>query len=143
LNLKPRKKKSTTSEILKIASLPEAIRDDARTKPYVTRECLLKVARRKDADVQKKTYDKLCHMLEKPGNAPRKSSEKSQGNKKTGNRFVNAHIRKLERMTEELNASYGKMLSKIKAELTDEEKQGLIIAFEKMRTAIEVIIPKQ
>ncbi|MBB5142297.1 ParB/RepB/Spo0J family partition protein [Desulfovibrio intestinalis] len=137
------KKKSTTSEILKIASLPEKIRNDARTKPYMTRERLLKVARRKDADIQKKTYNKLCHMLEKPENAPRKSSEKSQGNKKTGNRFVNAHIRKIERMTEDLNVSYEKMHSKIKTELTDEEKQGLIIALEKMRTAIEVIIPKQ
>ena len=58
------KKKSTTSEILKIASLPEAIRDDARTKPYMTRECLLKVARRKDADVQKKMYDKLLRQLQ-------------------------------------------------------------------------------
>lgn len=132
------KKKSTTSEILKIASLPEAIRDDARTKPYVTRECLLKVARRKDANIQKKTYDKLCHMLEKPKNTPRKPSAISQGNRKAGNRFVNAHIRKIERMTEELNASYEKMLSKIKAELTDEEKQGLEVAFENMRTAIEV-----
>lgn len=132
------KKKSTTSEILKIASLPEAIRDDARTKPYVTRECLLKVARRKDADVQKKTYDKLCHMLEKPGNAPRKSSEKSQGNKKTGNRFVNAHIRKLERMTEELNTSHKKMLAKLKAELSDKEKQELKTVLENMQAAIEV-----
>lgn len=41
------KKKSTISEILKIASLPEEIRNDARTKPLMTRERLLKVARRR------------------------------------------------------------------------------------------------
>lgn len=132
------KKKSTTSEILKIASLPEEIRNDARTKPLMTRERLLKVARRRDADVQKKMYDKLCHMLEKPENTPRKSSEKSHGNKKSGNRFLNAQIRKIEGMTAELNASYEKMLSKIKAELTDEEKQVLITVLENMQAAIEV-----
>ena len=133
------KKKSTTSEILKIASLPEEIRNDARTKPLMTRERLLKVARRRDADVQKKMYNKLCHMLEKPENTPRKSSEKSHGNKKSGNRFLNAQIRKIEGMTAELNASYEKMLSKIKAELTDEEKQVLITALEKMRADIDAI----
>ena len=132
------KKKSTTSEILKLASLPEEIRNDARTKPYMTRERLLKVARRKDADVQKKTYDKLCHMLEKPENTPRKSSVISQGNKKAGNRFVNAHIRKLERMTEELNTSHKKMLAKLKAELSDKEKQELKTVLENMQAAIEV-----
>jgi len=133
------KKKSTTSEILKIASLPEEIRNDARTKPLMTRERLLKVARRRDVDVQKKMYDKLCHMVEKPENTPRKSSEKSHGNKKTENHFVNAQIRKIEGMTAELNASHEKMLSKIKAELTDEEKQGLITALEKMRADIDAI----
>lgn len=133
------KKKSTTSEILKLASLPEEIRNDARTKPYMTRERLLKVARRKDANVQKKTYDKLCHMLEKPENTPRKSSVISQGNKKAGNRFVNAHIRKLERMTEELNTSHKKMLAKLKAELTDEDKQGLITVLKNMQAAVEAI----
>ena len=132
------KKKSTTSEILKIASLPEAIRDDARTKPYVTRECLLKVARRKDADVQKKTYDKLCHMLEKPENRPRKSSIISQGNRDFGNRFVSAQIRKIEKMTEELNTSHEKMLAKLKAELSDKEKQELKTVLENMQAAIEV-----
>lgn len=105
----------------------------------MTRERLLKVARRRDADVQKKMYDKLCHMLEKPENTPRKSSEKSHGNKKSGNRFLNAQIRKIEGMTAELNASYEKMLSKIKAELTDEEKQVLITALEKMRADIDAI----
>ena len=137
------KKKSTTSEILKIASLPEEIRNDARTKPYMTRERLLKVARRKDADTQRKVYSKLRNMLENQSKIPRKPSNSSQGNTESGNRFVNAYIRKIEGMTAELNASHEKMRSKIKAELTDEEEQGLIIALEKMRTAIEVIIPKQ
>ena len=133
------KKKSTTSEILKIASLPEEIRNDARTKPLMTRERLLKVARRRDADVQKKMYNKLCHMLEKPENTPRKSSEKSHGNKKSGNRFVNAQIRIIEGMSAELNASHEKMLSKIKAELTDEEKQGLVTELKNMQAAIKAI----
>ena len=137
------KKKSTTSEILKIASLPEEIRNDARTKPYMTRERLLKVARRKGADIQQKVYDKLCGMLEKQSETPGKPSETPQRGKKTQNRYVAAQIRKIGRMTEDLNVSYEKMHSKIKTELTDEEKQGLIIALEKMRTAIEVIIPKQ
>ena len=136
------KKKSTTSEILKIASLPEEIRNDARTKPQMTRERLLKVARRRDADVQKKMYNKLCHMLEKPENTPRKSSEKSHGNTESGNRFVNAYIRKIEGMTAELNASHEKMLSKSNDELTDEEKQNLIAAFKNMQAAIEAMCDK-
>jgi len=133
------KKRSTTSEILKVASLPEEIRNDARTKPLMTRERLLKVARRKDADVQKKMYDKLCHMLEKPENTPRISSAKSQETKEIGNRFVNAQIRKIEGMTAELNASHEKMLSKITAELTDEEKQGLVTELKNMQAAIKAI----
>ena len=136
------KKKSTTSEILKIASLPEEIRNDARTKPLMTRERLLQVARRRDADVQKKMYDKLCHILEKPENTPRKSSEKSHENKKAGNRFVNAQIRKIEKMTAELNASHEKMLSKIEDELTDEGKQGLITALKNMQAAIRSMCDK-
>ena len=136
------KKESTTSEILKIASLPEDIRNDARTKPLMTRERLLKVARRRDADVQKKMYNKLCHMLEKPENTPRKSSEKSHENKKAGNRFVNAQIRKIEGMTAELNISHEKMLSKIEDELTDEGKQGLITALKNMQAAIRSMCDK-
>ena len=136
------KKKSTTSEILKIASLPEEIRNDARTKPLMTRERLLQVARRRDADVQKKMYVKLCHMLEKPKNTPRKSSEKPHENKKAGNRFVNAQIRKIEKMAAELNASHEKMLSKIEDELTDEGKQGLITALKNMQAAIIAICDK-
>lgn len=137
------KKKSTTSEILKIASLPEEIRNDARAKPYMTRDRLLKVARRKDADAQRKVYSKLRNMLENQSKIPSKPSNKSPDNTKSGKRFVDAQIRKIEVMTAELTESYEKMLSKIKAELTDEEKMGLITALEKMRTAIEVIIPKQ
>ena len=136
------KKKSTISEILKIASLPEEIRNDARTKPLMTRERLLKVARRKDADAQRKVYSKLCNMLENKSHKPGKPSNNSQGTNETGNRFVNAQIRKIEVMTAELTESYEKMLSKIKAELVDEEKQGLITALEKMRSTIEGIIPK-
>ena len=105
----------------------------------MTRERLLKVARRRDADGQKKMYDKLCHMLEKPENTPRKSSEKFQGTQKVGNRFVNAQIRKIEGMTAELNASHEKMLSKIKAELKEEKKQGLVTELKNMQAAIKAI----
>ena len=134
------KKESTTSEILKIASLPEDIRNDARTKPYMTRERLLKVARRKDADAQRKVYSKLRNMLENKSRKPRKPSNTSQGTNETGNRFVNAQIRKIESMAVELNASHEKMFSKIKAELTDEDKQGLIMALEGMRADIDVLL---
>lgn len=130
------KKKSTTSEILKLASLPEDIRNDARIKPYMTREHLLKVARRKDPEAQRKAYGKLCATIEKQAKEPQKPSEKSQGNKKTGNRYVNSQIRKIEKMTAELNASHEKMLSKIKTELTDGEKQGLIAVLRNMQKAI-------
>ena len=134
------KKESTTSEILKIASLPEDIRNDARTKPYMTRERLLKVARRKDVDAQRKVYSKLRNMLENKSHKPRKPSNTSQGTNETGNRFVNAQIRKIESMAVELNASHEKMFSKIKAELTDEDKQGLIMALEGMRADIDVLL---
>lgn len=130
------KKKSTTSEILKLASLPEDIRNDARTKPYMTRERLLKVARRKDPEVQRKAYGKLCATIEKQGKELQKLSEKSQGSKKVGNRYVNSQIRKVEKMTAELKASHEKMLSKIKDGLTDEEKKRLVTTLENMRKAI-------
>ena len=45
-------------------------------------------------------------------------------------------------MTAELNASHEKMLSKIKAELTDEEKQNLIAAFKNMQAAVEAMCDK-
>lgn len=134
------KKKSTTSEILRIASLPEDIRNDARTKLHMPRERLLKVARRKDAEAQRKVYGNLCATIEKQAKVSRKSAEKSHGNKVTGNRFVNAQIRKIENMTAELNASYGKMLSKITAELSNEEKQRLIMVLEAMRADINALL---
>jgi len=49
----------------------------------MTRERLLKVARRKGADVQQKVYDKLCGMLKKQSETPRNSSETPQRDKKT------------------------------------------------------------
>ena len=134
------KKKSTTSEILKIASLPEEIRNDARTKPYMTRERLLKVARRKDADTQRKVYSKLRNMLENTSHKPRKPSNNSQGNNETGNYFINAHIRKIEEMNKNLLASYEKMCSKMSAEFTSEEKQTLIIALEQLHDSINSIL---
>jgi len=46
-------------------------------------------------------------------------------------------------MTANLNASYEKMLAKIKAELSDEEKQELKTALENLRAAIEAMMPTQ
>ena len=106
----------------------------------MTRERLLKVARRKSVDVQEKVYANLRQKLEKSENTSIKSTAKSQGTKKVGNRFVNAQIRKIESMAVELNASHEKMFSKIKAELTDEDKQGLIMALEGMRADIDVLL---
>ena len=45
-------------------------------------------------------------------------------------------------MTAELNASHEKMLSKIKAELTDEEKQELITVLKNMQAAIKAMYDK-
>lgn len=59
------KKKSTISEILKVAALPENIRDDARTKPYMTREILLKIARKKDESAQQALYNRLRGRFDK------------------------------------------------------------------------------
>ena len=108
----------------------------------MTRERLLKVARRKGVDVQEKVYANLRQKLEKSENTSIKSTAKSQGTKKVGNRFVNAQIRKIEGMTAELNASHEKMLSKIKAELTDEEKQRLITVLKNMQAAIKAMYDK-
>ena len=108
----------------------------------MTRERLLKVARRKGVDVQEKVYANLRQKLEKSENTSIKSTAKSQGTKKVGNRFVNAQIRKIEGMTAELNASHEKMLSKIKAELTDEEKQRLITVLKNMQAAISSMCDK-
>ena len=52
---------------------------------------------------------------------------------------MNAQIRKFEMMTEDLSTSHERMLSKIKAELTDKEKQRLTTAFAGMQAAIEAI----
>ena len=105
----------------------------------MTRERLLKVARRKGVDVQEKVYANLRQKLEKSENTSIKSTAKSQGTKKVGNRFVNAQIRKIQMMTEALSTSHKRMLSKIKAELTDKEKQRLTTAFAGMQAAIEAI----
>ena len=42
-------------------------------------------------------------------------------------------------MTEALSTSHKRMLSKIKAELTDEEKQGLVTELKNMQAAIKAI----
>lgn len=136
------KKKSTTSEILKIAKLPEEIREDARMKPEMTRERLLKIARQKDAVVQQEMYNKLRNRLERAPKTAEKSDAKPSVGKTSGNRFVTAHVSRINKLTEDLQASNNKMLEKNKKALTDEEKQRVTDALEIMREAIDTVTQK-
>ena len=136
------KAKSTTSEILSLAKLTEKIRKDARKRPEMTRERLLKIAKEEDATVQQEMYDKLCNKLEKHTKATKKTTSKPTGDSIKGNRFVTAHVSRINKLTEDLQASNEKMLAKNKKELTDEDKQRLTDALEKMREAIDAITQK-
>jgi ParB family transcriptional regulator, chromosome partitioning protein len=60
------KAETTVSEILKLAELPQEIRDDARTK-NLSRNALLKVARKETAKGQKTAYKILIAALSKDG----------------------------------------------------------------------------
>ena len=132
------KQKSTVSEILKIASLPESIRNDARAKPHMTRERLLKVARRKDDAEKGKTYEKLCASLEKQATPlqTRKSESKPQKKGRAGNRYVNAQVRVIENLAERLETSHKKMLEQIGGEIQEEDKDALRRAFAYLRAVI-------
>ena len=137
------KKKSTTSEILMIAKLPQEILDDARRKPEMTRERLLKIARRKDVAVQQKMYSKLLNHLEKPAKVAEKSPSIPADGNAGVNRVIISQVRKLNKLTEDLQAAHEKMLSKNEKSLTDEDIQLLTTAFEKMREIIETMTSKQ
>ncbi|OGO77215.1 MAG: chromosome partitioning protein ParB [Clostridiales bacterium GWB2_37_7] len=60
------KAEQTVSEIIKLTELSQEIRDDARTRKNLSRNALLKVAR-KSKKAQKKTYDMLVGALSKEG----------------------------------------------------------------------------
>ena len=60
------KAEQTVSEILKLAELPQEIRDDARTRD-LSRNALLKVARKETAKGQKTAYKLLIETLSKGG----------------------------------------------------------------------------
>jgi ParB family transcriptional regulator, chromosome partitioning protein len=60
------KAEQTVSEIIKLTELPQEIRDDARTRKNLSRNALLKVAR-KSKKAQKKAYDMLIGALSKEG----------------------------------------------------------------------------
>ena len=133
------KAKSTTSEILSLVNLTEEIRQDARNRPEMTRERLLKIAKKDDANVQQEMYDKLCKKLETHTKTAKKATNKPAGHSIKGNRFVIAHVSKINKLTEDLQASNKKMIEKNKKALTDEEKQLLMNAFEYMQETIEIM----
>ena len=60
------KSEQTVGEILKLAALPQEIRDDARTR-NLSRNALLKVARKETAKGQKTAYKQLIDSLSKDG----------------------------------------------------------------------------
>lgn len=60
------KAEQTVSEIIKLTELSQEIRDDARTRKNLSRNALLKVAR-KPNKAQKKAYDLLIGALSKEG----------------------------------------------------------------------------
>jgi len=60
------KAEQTVSEIIKLTELSQEIRDDARTRKNLSRNALLKVAR-KSKKAQKKAYDILIGALSKEG----------------------------------------------------------------------------
>ena len=133
------KAKSTTSEILSLVNLNEKIREDARNRPEMTRERLLKIAKKDDANVQQEMYDKLCKKLETHTKTAKKATNKPADHSIKGNRFVIAHVSKINKLTEDLQASNKKMIEKNKKDLTDEEKQLLMNAFEYMQETIEIM----
>lgn len=133
------KAKSTTSEILSLVNLNEKIREDARNRPEMTRERLLKIAKKDDANVQQEIYDKLCKKLETHTKTAKKATNKPADHSIKGNRFVIAHVSKINKLTEDLQASNKKMIEKNKKALTDEEKQLLMNAFEYMQETIEIM----
>jgi ParB family chromosome partitioning protein len=58
---------TTVSEILKLNDLSQEIRDDARKRKNLSRNVLLKVARKKKEAAQRKAYDALLASLTKEG----------------------------------------------------------------------------
>ena len=133
------KAKSTTSEILSLVNLTEEIREDARNRPEMTRERLLKIAKKDDANVQQEMYDKLCKKLETHTKTAKKATNKPADHSIKGNRFVIAHVSRINKLTEDLQASNAKMLEKNKKALTDEEKQLRTNALKKMREVVETL----
>ena len=84
-------------------------------------------------------YDKLCKKLETHTKTAKKATSKSTHDSVTGNRFVTAHVSRIIKLTEDLQASNAKMLEKNKKKLTDEDKQHLMNAFDKMREIVEMM----
>jgi len=124
---------------LSLVNLTEEIRQDARNRPEMTRERLLKIAKKDDANVQQEMYDKLCKKLETHTKTEKTTTSKPAGDSIKGNRFVTAHVSRINKLTEDLQASNAKMLENNKKELTDEDKQRLTDALEKMRETIETM----
>ena len=81
------KAEQTVSEILKLAELPQEIRDDARTR-NLSRNALLKVARKETVKEQKVAYKLLVKSLSKDG--ARKPYVKKDDYKKVSTITTNA-----------------------------------------------------
>jgi len=135
------KKKSTISEILKVAALPENIRNDARTKPYMTRELLLKIARKKDEPVQQELYNKLRDRFDKKQVAASgHPSQKKSNSQKIKDKFVHAQVCTINSLTDRLINSYEKMLGNMQWPVPEEDRHVLKASLENMQAAIQMIL---
>lgn len=137
------KQKSTVSEILKVASLPGAIRDDARTKPYMTRERLLKVARKKNEEEKRKTYERIRFSLEETAKQQPSSNSGAKPRKKSiiHNRYIKAQVRLIESIVMRLEDSHKKMIEKISDEMHEEDKTALKCALDKLQEVVSNCFP--
>jgi hypothetical protein len=123
------KSKSTVSEILKINKLPQDILDDARNKPEMTRERLLKIARNdKDEIMQKRMYADLCNEL---------NSDKICEDNACKNLTIAKFLEKLNILTVDLKMSISGKIHKTRNKLSKNDKQSFIDAVEKLQKVVE------
>ena len=80
----------------------------------MTRTRLLKIAKEDDAPVQREMYDKLRNKLEIHTKTVKTTISKPAGDSIKGNRCVTAHVSRINKLTEDLQASNAKMLEKNK-----------------------------
>ena len=88
------KAKSTTSEILSLVNLTEKIREDARNRPEMTRERLF----------NRKCTISCVKKLEIHTKTAKKTASKPTDDSIRGNRFVTAHVSRINKLTEDPQA---------------------------------------